>query len=900
MRNGVLLAVTIAVAVGLSTFATPAAAVSDVVEVEAALDDDAERTTLEFTFVADRSGTVTIGDDDALQTDGGNVDFEFAGWSGGGQSGSSGTWSVEDGTRYTVEYDATASSGATEQSHRTEVSVDYGDGTLAASEPLELDVDVLEPELGGVDSVSGDLAFEGDTAETTVTADVPNVGDGVLVVDDVTFSGVPSGISVSGSSVPDRISAGTTESVGIDVVADETVTDGTYSFDATVTDSQGNDETFQIEVEVTRPPVADVGGETVDLGDILVGESSTAEVPIQEVGGYQGLDGVTVEVAEGDPNGGLDVTVPWGFGTEPGGADNVSATISANTNARQHQELTFDVLLSGTDEDSPEREVTMVGRVIYPEELGRITASTDTFAFDQPRDAVSTQRMDSQIEIPNDGDLAMDVTSVSATASHPDVSASVSDVPDTVNGTSTGTATLTLAADPGTPEGSYEVEIDVQTFDAGSETITREFHVEHPTELELGETDVGFGEVTITDRVSRSIDVGERLGYNDLENVDVSITDGPDRWLNVSSRPPTNVGAGESAPLVLGLQFGTDAEAYQEYTWEITVDPDNVEAETITVDATAQLLSVEGINSDLEAHASGGGWQQQAATDTTAALSSMEQRLRDGDDVTAGDIWRSLTVGQSVVILMDSVETVESQQADGNYEDAQSRVVSALVAHNLVEEYVDEIDDGDAARQLQSAADATEESVAGIVTEQKGHYEEQLEGDATALERYDALDSLATLESHQGNANQADEFAGQAEQAFAEYQSLVGDGTERRQRARESRDALSDEATVTFFGQPVVTNPARIDSVRSLRQSATDDYDASVQAFRDAGATAEADATADEAAAASRELRIATYGLYAVTAIYVVVFAVMILKEALNARAYVRESREAASGNFLL
>ncbi|CAP15400.1 COG1361 family protein [Halobacterium salinarum] len=900
MRNAVL-AVAIAVVVALSAFTAPAAAAYGSVSVEAALENDIDETTLEFTFYADQNGTVTVGDDGSIQTDSGNVEFSFSGWSGGGDSGSDSTWTVESGTRYTVEYAATATSGATESQHSATVTVDYQSGGQVASESLDLEVNVLEPAFGYVGGASGDLVFEGDTAETTVTVDVPNDGDGVMVVEDVSFSGVPSGISASTASTPDQISAGDSGSLGIDVTADSSVEEGTYRFDATVTDSLGNKVTFPVEVDVSKPPVADVDGGSIDLGDVLVGQSKSVNFQIQEVGGYQGLSGLDVQVTSGDPNGGLSVDVPWDFSTSAGGSGEVTATITADQDARQHQSLDFTLALSGTDRDSPQREVDVTGRVIYPAQLGSVSASPDTLVFDEPRTDVSAHRMETDVEIPNTGDLEMDVTSVSASVSDPGISASVSGTPNTVGGTETATSTVTLAADTDTPEGTYTVQVDVQTADAGSDTITREFEVKHQTDLAVEKTDVQFGEVTITDRVSQSIDVGERLGYNDLENVTVSLTSGPDQWLNISSRPPTTINAGESAPLVFDLQFDTDAEAYQQYTWDVRVEPDNVEGETITVSATAQLLSVEGITSDLDDRASGGGWQQQAADDTTSALSSMEQRLRDGENVSASDIWRSLTIGQSTVILIDSVETVEQQHADRNYEAAQSRVVSALVAHNLIDEYVSELDDSEAAAQLRDVVETTEDPVARVVEEQKTYYEDVLASeDATALQRYSASSSLATLERHQGNGDQADEYAARAEEEFSEYQSLVDEGIDRRQRARKARDALTSNATLTVLGQPVVANPARLDTVQRLRQATNDNYDAAVQRFSAAGATAEADATADEAAAASRTAQLTEYGLYGFTAVYAVVFVVFIVREVLNARTYIRETREAASGNFLL
>jgi len=892
----------VALTVVLSLWAAPAAAASGSVEIEAAVADDTDATTMEFTFVASQNGTVTLGADDSVRRDGGDVVFEFDRWSGGGDSGSGSTWDVVAGEEYTVRYDATASSGASETRHSASVDVRYQDGSYETDETLYLDVDVLEPDFGYVGTVSGEVVFDGpDTGTTTVEADVPNVGDGVMIVEDVSYSSVPSGISASAESVPSRIDAGSSEAIETRVEVDDRVSEGTYTFDATVTDSLGNEETYSVSVEVVKPPVADVSGGEIEVGDVVVGESKTVSFRVDEVGGYEELSGLDVDVTSGDADGSASFNVPYSFSTSAGGSDTAEVTVAADATAQQHSDLGFEATMSGTDTDSPDQSVSVTGRVIYPASLGTVDSSPDTLVYDEPRSQVSTHRQETTVDIPNEGDLEMNVADVTAQVNDPDVTATVVDAPSTVEGLETGTATVAIEGDTDAAEGAYDLTVRVRTDDAGEETITREFEVVHDTDLSVAETDVEFGEVTITDQVSRSLDVSERLGYEDLDGVEVTVVEGPDRWMSISSRPPSQVSAGDSAPLVFDLKFDTEAQAYQEYVWTVRVDADNADTETITVSATAQLLSVEDVTTDLNDRAADGGWQREAAESTVDGLNSMEQHLRDGEEVASGDIWRTLTVGQSTVVLIDAVETVEQRQAEGDYEAAQPRVVSALVARNLVSEYVSDLEDESTAREFRPVVEATVEPVATIVEEQEDHYKSILDDDgATALERYRASESLATLSEHQGDEERASEYDRLAEEQFAEYQRLVAEGTERRQRARDRRQQFDKGATLTVLSQPVVLNPARIDEVRRTRAAVEEDYATAEQRFGDAGASAEADATASEADAAASELTVAEYVLYGATAVFAIAFVAVVARELLNARTYVRESREAAAGDFLL
>ncbi|GAB6878437.1 hypothetical protein JCM17823_07110 [Halorubrum gandharaense] len=897
MRNRWIV-VLIALSVLLGAAVATAAATSGNVELDEALDDQSESETLSFTFTASEDGTVSA--TDTRTTSGGDVEFVFSSWSGGGSSGTSTSWSVEEGEQYTVEYTATAESGASETTHSESVGVEHDDGTTEASETLSLAVDYVEPAFGTINDQSTEVVFvDDDSATTTVEVDMPNVGDGVMDVTDVVFE-EHDGVDASVDSRSDLIDGNSNGDLTTEIAVDDSVDAGSYSVGVTVSDNLGNSETFTVSLEVQKPPVAGVSGDEIDVGDVLVGTSEDVEFTVDELGGNEGLDGLDIETVSADPNADIGFDIPFSFGTSPGGSGEATVTVDVSDDASQHDDIEVDALISGTDDESPDRDVTVNARVIFPATLGNVRSTPGTFSFDEPRDEVSSQTHTTTVDIPNDGDLEMEVDSVDASVSQPGISATVVDAPGFVDGQESRDAEVVIEADPSVSEETYELEIAVETDDAGSETITRDFDVEHETELAVSSSEVRLGEVTITESVTRSVDVSERLGYNDLENVEVTLVDGPDDWLEASGEPTSTVRAGDSSELRMDLLFDTEAEAYQQYVWTFEVDADGVDSEEVEVVATARLLSVEDIVTGLEASGGEGGWQADAADGVTEGLTDLETRLREGESVDDGDIQRSLTVAQTTIVLIDRVGAAGELQAEDDYEAAQPNVVSALVARELIDDSVSEITDQETASDLEVALEESAEPLEEIVAEQESHYQAILEDDdASALAQYQASTSLESVYALQGDDAAAADHEEIGEERFSSYQIHVEDGVEHRQSARSTLRDLEDEATLTVLGQPLVLNPTRYDEVASSSDSILENYDDAATNFENAGATAEAEATDAEASQAALQLQITQYTLLGAGAGFGVVFLYVVIRQLLNARLYVREARMAETGGFL-
>ena len=896
MRSVPVVAAVVAVCVVLGTVVGLAAASSATVEL-AEVDAEGEQTeTVSFQFVADANTSVSAPASET--TDGGHVTFEFDGWSGGGDSGSDSSWDVTEGETYHVEYVVRVESGASEGSHSVTVS-DGQSGQFSE----QLSVTVAAPAFGTIQDQDAEVVFHDDDAQTkTVSVSVPNSGDGVMFTDGATVDDDHDDIDVEVGSLTNEIdNSGTLE---LDIEIDPEAEEGSYDVDVIVSETLGDTESFTLTIDVRKPPVAEVEDDTIDLGDVLVGESNTTEFTIEEAAGFSGIDGMEeAEIIWSPPDGEVEFDGLTGFGgvsTDAGGSDEAEATVTIEDDVEQHATPSWDVELTPDDEHSPTTGVEVIAHVIYPPELGDVEADADTFVFDEPRTEVTAQEETASVEISNVGDLEMDVTSMSASVDSPSIDATVVDEPAGVDGLDEETVQIDLDADPDTPEGTYTLTVDVETEDAGSETVTEEFDVEYDSELVVDRSDVQFGEVTVTERQTQSIDVAERLEYVDLEDVTVEQVDGPDAWITITEAPPSEVDAGDSAPLVFEVVFDTEAEPYEEYLWVFEVDADGVESETIEVRGTARLLSVEDIVNDLEDRSGDGGWQEDTATPSAESLIELETRLQDGEAIDDGDVWRSISIGQSIDVLIGAVENAETQQADDDYDAAQDDVVSALATHSLIVEYGSDIEDDDLRTELLTAADTAEEPVEAVAEEQESHYREILDdSDSTALDRAQANQQLAEMVDLRGN-DEAEDLRAESDEEFERYRTLVEDGTEFRQDARDRQDAFDDSATMVVFGQPFVLNPARLDELGSHSDTVTEEYTAAVEAFEEAGADAEAEAAAAERDDAETGLTITRFILYGVTGISSIAFVGLVVRLGSNSVAYVRDVRTATSGDFLV
>jgi len=891
--------VVVAALLVLSAFAGSATAATATVEFDAALDNQQETEEFTFTFTANGNGSVTA--DSGQDFQGGDVSFEFESWNSldSGASGSTTGWDVRNGNRYEVTYRAEASSEADEDTYSWTASVS-GVPTSGGSERLELTVEQLQPRFGGADAGNPDPIIFTDSGRASASIDVEfdNDGDGVMVPESVDVGSTPSGISVSVDSLSSRVNARGTGTAVLDVSVDSSVDEGRYDISGTINDNLDStgSQNFNAEIEVRKPPV--IEADDVDVGGVLTGESSTADITISEVAGFSGTSSVDVNVVGSNSDGSVTVRGESSLNIGAGGSDQVEVEVSANSDADQNAPLDWRVELTPSDQYSPTETIDVTGEVFYPPNLGSIAGDDARNTFDTPRSQAETQTSETEVTFENTGDLDMEVTDVSVRTDDPGVEASVADFSGRVAGKSSGQATVVLDADPEVDEGTYPFEVTVDTATAGTQSVTRDLTIEHVPELGIEQSELALGDVTVTNRRTTSIDVSEVLEYESVSGIEVVRTSGPDQYLEITERPST-LQPGESSPLVFAVSFDTSAELYQNYQWEYEVRGEGVETQTVTVTARPRPVSPDAILNNLSAYSGGSGPRAETASGMADSLNALESRLRDGEEVPEGDLTETISAGETAVLLLESLEAADSARESEGPAAAQADVLRAQATLNAMSEYVGRIEasgvDSPATGALDAARTATDEQV----EQQVSYYESQLDGDISTLQRASANRQLARLAESRGNTGRAEQFNQEATGAFETYLSQVEDASASVEEARSTRESIREDATLVLLGQPLVLNPARLDSISADVESIDAAYASAAETYAAAGATSEAETISQERAQVQQRLQLTQYGLWGATGLYALVVLFVLGRTGLNLYAYLQDRRVVELGAAL-
>lgn len=885
------------VAVGLVVSAGTAAATSHTgsVEIEAADDSDTDSTTLSYTFTATANGSVSVSTEDP----GTGVTATFTGWSGGGDSGTSSTWTVENGETYTVEYEVTADSDASEQTYFFDSDI-TGPGATH-TETLELDVAVLDPSFDFVSTQNADVTLTGsDTTSTELDVSFTNDGDGEMQGISASTSGVPSGLSVS-TSTPDSVSANSDGEVELDIEADESLNEGTETFTVTLTDSLGNSEEFDVDVEIETAPVIDSSLDTVDVGDVLVGESATTTFSIEETAGYESVNGVDVTYTDSAADGSIELPGIDTTFISAGSSTTQDVTITAGDDALQHSDLEWEAELTPEATNGIGTTVNFEGRVIYPPYYESVAAEDATIVMDEPRDQTSGFTETVTVTVENGGDQAMQLTDVTPTVSGSSVTATVIDRPNSIPAQSNGTIDVQVSAASSAAEGDRELSVTVDAREPGTETVDSTITVEQETELTVDDTALAYGEVVATQTVTRSTTINERLGYHDIENFTVTRVSGPDSgWLTATDEPSA-VGAGESESFVTSLTFDTTAEFFVQQTWVYRIDGDNVEAQNVTVTATPRPIDFTATVEDINEYEGDSGQRDAVATETAGAMEDLAGLLRNNSSQsTRADVPTVSAAGRSTALFLQYTAEADSQIADGNYQGAQTSVTRSAATYNTMASAATRVSQPDVAARLNDSVAAADEILNGLIEDQRAYYQQQLEADNTSmLERAQTYRQLAQLSELAGDDDQAESYRNQSESSFEEYSTLISDGNANLQQARTNQSELESDHMVTVLGQPMFWI-GDLDQVTSERDDINASFNQAEQQFVSAGATSQAQTVRNERTAFADRFQRARLLSFGIAGLLGILFVVVLIREALALYRYVQESAEAVTGDFLV
>lgn len=891
------------------TAPTPVVQTSGGLEIEAAESDDSDEDTLSYTFEVSGNSSDTRSvsvSPDRRTFSSGDVTFEFAGWvdESGGGSGSSTSWTATGGHRYRVEYRVTAESGAAEGTYDISSTAQTSQNTYSAR--LTTSVDVLEPQFGSMTGEREQVVFDGDSGNdesTDVDVDIPNTGDGVMRVESVSISGEGAGISVSTDGFSNQIDAGDSGSLDLEVEVQDSVAEGTEQFTATVRDNLGNSEDATVEIDVAK--VADVSADpdTVDLGGILRGESASGVVTILETAGYDDVDYLEVS-STSDQQGDIDAGDLRGMSIPAGQSRDAQIVASANNNAAQNADLEWDVRIRPDEAQAPQRRFTVTGTVWYPPYFDDVTAPRSSLTFDRPASEVTEFSRTLDVSVRNGGNLPMDLTSVSGSTDAAGVSIEVVDTPAEIPAESSRDATIRVVAEPTAPERAVEVDLTLTGTNPDTEsdttTVTTTVDIEHLAELSLSQETLDLGQLATAQGVTESVNIGERLGYEDVESFDIQQSGPGGGWLRVTDQP-TELGAGKSSRLIFDLEFNTSAEYYNTYTWTFDITGENVENRQVTVQATPVVPDTSTTVEQLDQFSGDSGSAGAISESMQGALRQVEEDLlNNASDTPASDLRVVTITGRSSVLFLQATQNASSAIDDGNHSRAQQYVVRAAAAYNTLQRYEPQIQNDELRSMTSDGVSSADTRLADLIAAQSTYYRSQLQAEnTTMLEQANIKRELARLASLQGNDSRADQLNDESRQSFQEYIGLVSEGNSKLQAARSQRDTLDSSLFLSIVGQRVFWIGS-LDRYSSATQTVLSDYESAATRFGEAGATQQAQSARQERQRIAASYESAYTAALVVAGLLGVLFLVVLGLEMRGIYRYIQDSEASISGDFLV
>ena len=691
------------------------------------------------------------------------------------------------------------------------------------------------------------------------------------------------------ASQPGRLGPGETGEIVVELDAD-----GSESATLQVS---GGGKTERVDYTVQTPAYVELSDipDWVEDSGVLRGDSRTATITVEEVGGYSGFSGMSV----GGDTDGLDVSDLEPASVSAGGSTTVRVRFTADSGASQYDDIGGDLQLDPDDGLRVERDQTLESFVAYPAQFGSVDLDPNRITFDEPRSSGQITKT-AEIDVENTGDRTLDFQGIRFDSGQFDVS--VVDQPQTIPATSTETVEVEVTASTGLAEGTYDLDGAVVSDDANvaDRDLNERVEVEHGIRMGLSSDSVTVGDIPIGNTKSGTVTVSEELGYRDLGGVNMRLVDGPADWITVVNSPSSVISSGSSQTVNYRVEFPPAADIGTTYTWTYTIEGTAVESRTVTVRATPIPLNLDPIRADLNAASSGSGSLNRASEQTLGMVNNADERIRDGD-LPREDLPRVLTFSDSVVRYIEAVNSAEQAIQNGSNDAAQAELVRAAVAFDTMSTYGNAIQDD----QLRSRSDSVRETAAPelerLLSEQEQYYEEQLSSNSTSpLQEATIKGELARIASLQGDTERAGRLESESEAAFERYRSQVAKGEAERQNAEQTWDRMESDIFVTVAGQPLVLNPLAYDEFEARSESVLTAYNASSGAFSAAGESARAETVASERAQRASQITTARYSLFAVSALTVLLVVGLTIHTVRGMYWYVQDSEASISGDFLV
>jgi hypothetical protein len=881
-------------------YSSLAATESVELQVQKGIPDHSDSATVSIAFSFTANSSTHVSAELLNEPSSGKVTYSFVRWYSptNGTSGTSSSWTAYPGEKYSVRYRVEATNGVREQVYTATARVGDNSQTFVNTK-IRTNVEVLEPEFGSASDTSESVVLgpTDNRFSESISFSFSNSGDGTMRVDSVRANPRNANLDAQIVDHPDEVLSGNTGTVTLTISGNKDISEDTYQVEVTVDDAVGNSKSYTVQIEIRKPPAVGVTGTQVDVGNILRSETSSRTITFEELTGFDEVNGIVLYKARTPYNASIDLRDLSSAQISAGGSTDVQADFQVRGRANKHEQLTWQLNVKPDGEpDAEAQPVIIKARVVLKQHFSDIQANDVSFVFNRPRPANYAQSISGTVR--NGGHFELDVTGASAAVTRSGISAEVIDSPNTIPRHSIDSYEVRIIAEDSVPEGEYPVEITFDAADAPSETITRLVTITHEREMSVSSKKIDFGEITLTNTDTRTVAVEEELGYQPIENLRVVRVSGPERgWLSINN--PTSVDPGSSETVSFTVNFDDKAEVFSEYTWTLEISGEDVETKTVTVTAIYGFPEEEVIN-QLQNHKESDSSRSAIATPMIDVLQGLEGKARS-DEISGGEVSIAFTSGKATDQFLDAMQRYEEVvEAEGN-EAAQDELLEAAVAFNIFERYASQLSDQEFQTKSEQSLSQAKKVLDEAIDEQEAYYEGKLRNEDTSLlTAANIKRELARIALFRGNESRAKTLRKDANRTFNNYAENVSAGVERSQQADVFYQEMKSSMLVVVAGRPLLPNPMAYDAFAQQSTSIISQYEKAESNFRDAGASSQATEVQEDRNKVAADLRFARYSLYAFSVLYTVVFLFGLIRMGGNMIAYVRDVREAASGDFLV
>ncbi|MFB6197454.1 MAG: hypothetical protein ABEI52_04190 [Halobacteriaceae archaeon] len=234
-------------------------------------------------------------------------------------------------------------------------------------------------------------------------------------------------------------------------------------------------------------------------------------------------------------------------------------------------------------------------------------------------------------------------------------------------------------------------------------------------------------------------------------------------------------------------------------------------------------------------------------------------------------------------------------------QNATDSVVRAAATFQLLKEYISSIPVASIREPASRTLSTSKSEMNRVISTIRSYYEAQLNAaNTTALERAKIKREQAQLASLIGNEKRAKALRAESRQAYNTYTRLVENANKNRTLARTELSRMYNTMFIVVADQPLLLNPYDWSAFNRGAERILTRYQRSIDLFSEAGVPVQAQTTRQEMNRVASDFQMARYSLYISSAIYLIVFLGILVYLGRNTYAYIRDARDAVSGDFLV